>query len=495
MTPPSLGALRRRLFEALLARDETGPRFRTLAVAVAFTVLWGLAAAVERPAPDPETLQQWLGDPSALSAVIIRPFVYALYAIFHPSVWRHLIVPALVLGWALYTGAHYLNNLFELKGDNETLNYVLGALFGGAYEELEIKEGGLTAESRQRRVHTIGGPGYVKVHLGNAALFERPSGASAVYSATPQQFLRGFERLREEVIDLRDQIRQLDDMKVYTKDGVPVTAIQATVVFRVRGNQTRSKDLPYPYDETAVRRLIYGQLVGPEHRAKPWANTMEDLAREEIANYVGRHLLKELIAQKQKGSLPPPPTVIQDTSRAQSSPPTRRASATANARQPLTLSFYTDRFARRCDRLGVQLIWIGVGTLETPEEITQELVSAWYSEYEAIAKTGALNLQEERRKVRNSALMEFFRSLRDFWVERTRSPDLQKTVPQEDWPTPFDVVRLYAIKLRELRHSTNHPLEHDVDPAIRYLDQLAQPHFIGGLGLDFEDPDDEGDED
>lgn len=472
-------AIQQHLLQATLARDQQGPLYRIAGVGVAMTIIWCLAAVVERPVPDPELVALWqiLYDP--LEYLLYLPFLNAFYALLHPSVLRHLVLPLTVLFWGMYSGASYLNNLFELKGTGATLYYLLSSIFGLGYDEIEIKDGHLTPESTKKRVHAIGGPGLLKVHLGNAALFERPNGSSATYSARRRQFLQGFERLREEVIDLRDQIRNLGDMKVYTKDGVPVQAIQAEVVFRVRGNQPRSKDVPYPYDETAVRRLIYGQRVGPGHAAKPWTDTLADLAREEIAHYVGQHQLKELIAQKQKGMLPPPPTAVQDTSRASSSPPLSRAEATANARQPLTMSFYSEKFARRCEKLGVELIWIGVGTLETPAEISQELIDAWYAEYEAVTKAGISSLQDETRKVRNSVILNLLRSLKDFWIERTRTPDLQETTPVEEWPTPYDTVRLFSILLRELRQGTTAPLETDVDRAVTYLGRLAEPVIIG----------------
>jgi hypothetical protein len=478
-----LERLRQRLINAVLARDERGPLFRTLAVVVVMALIWLAAALVERPTPDPAVLEN-LAATQGAAYFIVAPFELALYALLHPSVLRHLFLPALVIALGIYAGASYLNNLFELRGVRKTASYLFGSLFGLSYDYIEVKDGGLTAESLTKRVHEIGGPGYLKVHLGNAALFERVGNRSSVYSATPHHFLHGFERLREQVIDLRDQIRSLGDMTVYTKDGIPVKAIQAEVVFRVASAQSRSQAAPYPFEEKAVRRLIYGQLVvEAKGKAKSWTDMLAELAREEIAHYVGSRLLKELIAQKQKGSLPPPPSANLDTSQNQGSPPTPRAQVLANAREPLTLSFYNNNFARRCEKLGVRLIWIGVGTLETPEELSQELIGAWYAEFEALIKNNALDLAKEKTNIHKAAIRSFLENLRDYWLKHTALPaDQQQPLPTAEWPSAYDIVRLYSIRLHELRRSTHQPLEPEVERALEYLEDLARPHIIGEEG-------------
>lgn len=479
----TLEALWHRALNAVLARDERGPLFRLLGGAIVMGLVWLLAALVERPAPDPETLARWLAAQGTLG-VLLEPFERAAYAIFHYTVLRHLVLPLVVIGAVVYTGANYLNDLFELKDVSATMAHLMSALFGLDYDTIEIKDGGLTPASKKKRLHEIGGPGYLKVHLGNAALFERPGHISHVYAATPHRFLHGFERLREEVIDLRDQIRPLGNLELFTKDGIPVTAVQAEVVFRVDGTPARSKENPFPFEDKAVRRLIYGQIVtDSQGHARAWTDTLAELAREEIAHYVGSRSLKDLIAQKQKGNLPPPPSAHLDGAQSQSNTPTPRSLAVINAREPLTLSFYTAQFARRCEKLGVRLLWVGVGTLETNEEVTQEMISAWSTEFEALAKTNALILPEEKNKIRKLAIQELLRSVMNFWAEHTRGPD-QQPLPQDEWPTAYDIVRLYAIKLRELRKSTHQPLDVDIDQTLHYLDALAQPRILGGRDED-----------
>jgi hypothetical protein len=448
-----------RALDLLLGRNRTSPLFRLGAVATGFMLLLAVAAALEFQSLD-----------------LLK-------------VLRYWFLPTAVLFAVLYGGARRLNDLFNLDETPEsifrTMEYLWGAIFGLAYDEIEIKDGALTPRSKKSRVSVIGGPGFLKIHLGNAALFELVNNTSIIYAAKRGQFLHGFERLREEVIDLRDQIRDLGDLPLYTRDGIPVTAVQAQVAFRVYSHQKRTERNPYPYDPHSVRRLIYGQLAGPGYTTRPWTDMVADLARAEIAHYIGQRRFKDLIAQKQKGMLPPPPSSAGDTTSAvQSSPPTSRAAATANPRRELTLSFYTESFARRCRQLGVELIWIGVGTLKTPPEVSQELIDSWQKEFIALTSISATTLENEARTVRRRAFWDFFNHIKEYWNTHTRTPSSESKVlqllPQSEWPLPFNIVSLYAIKLREMRRNAKAPIEPEIDAALEYLDQISGPRTLGG---------------
>lgn len=449
---------RRRALDLLLGRNRASPLFRFVAVTAGFLLLLAVAVVLEFPS-------------QSLLMVL-----------------RHWFLPTIILFAVLYGGARRLNDLFNLEETPEsifrTMEYLWGAIFGLAYDQIEIKDGALTPKSRKSRVSVIGGPGFLKIHLGNAALFELVNNASIIYSAKRDQFLHGFERLREEVIDLRDQIRDLGDLPLYTRDGIPVTAVQAQVAFRVYSHQPRTERNPYPYEPHSVRRLIYGQLAGPGYTTRPWTDMVADLARAEIARYIGQRRFKDLIAQKQKGMLPPPPSSAGDTTGAtQSSPPTSRAVA-ANPRRELTLSFYTESFARRCRQLGVELIWIGVGTLKTPPEVSQELIESWQKEFIALTSISTTTLENEARTARRKACWGFFNHIKEYWYTHTRTSSSEPTVrelkPKSEWPLPFDIVSLYAIRLGEMCSNSKAPIEPEIDAALHYLNEISRPHTLGG---------------
>lgn len=505
------------LVELLLARDENGPHFRTQAVAAFLVLIWFGAALVEHPAPDPARLAAWLEGAPAGVALVVKPFLIVILALIHPHVLRHLVLPIFLLWAGLRAGARYLDDLFELNDFSSAQAYMRSTLFGAFYDVLEVKDGDVTPESKLSPVYKIGGPGYLKIHLGNAALFERVGGTSTICGATQRQFLHGFERLRE-VVDLRDQIRKRDDMEVYTKDGIAVKATDIQVAFRLRSDkQTRDKDNPYPFDKKAVRRVVYGKAVGAD-RAPRWDESVAAMASGAVTRYIGSRLLKDLIAQKTKvGVTPPGQAEVVSSGHATPEKPVSRAEALANARRALSLSFYEEKTAKRFEEAGVELIWIGVGTLSTPEDVTQEWINAWHADIIARIKSSKINLEEQRRSGRARIIERLLGDVGDWWILNTTSASfvrsalsrkstagtganatiLGKAEPvvlddrspgfyilsQEDDRRATDMLNLYVMKFQELRQGLDpHLLPPKTDEALAYIGKLPGPKIIGDDG-------------
>lgn len=462
----------RRLLDGLLARDQSGPRFRAQAVAAFFILVWGAAALLERPAPDPSLLA---GQPA-----LVRPLAAAALALLSLETLRHLVLPALVVWLGMRAGARYLDDLFELKDPAAAETYLRLALFGGDYPVLEIKDGDVTAESKRSTAYRIGGPGVVKIHLGNAALFERVDGAADVVAATGSHFLHGFETLRE-VVDLRDQIRLRTDMDVYTRDGLRVKAVDVQVIFRVAGGgRARSQLQPYPFDAGALRRVVYGRAVAAGGLAPAWAEAVAEKASSVVTRHIGGHLLSQLIAQKEKQGIAAPAD--------REAPAARQAPAApppANARQQLSLSLYSEAAAREFAAAGVELIWIGVGTLETPEEVAQELIEAWQADLSARLKGGRYNLEDDERRARAQVLEKFVGEVAEWW--RRFAPSLAAAAPAAPGgpgraltrDPAADEVRLigfFHLKLSELREALagRAALPLDVEPALAHVASAAR---------------------
>ncbi len=403
----------------VLARDENGPRFRTQAVVGFFILVWGAAALIERPAPAPELMASLLQGQADLIALFLRPLLTAGYALIQLEVLRHLVLPGIIVALGVNAGARYLDDLFELKDLGAARDYLLLSLFGGPYPVMVIKDGEVTPESRRSTLYRIGGPGYVKIHLGNAALFERVTGASDLYAATAAQFLEGFERLRE-VVDLRDQIRQRSDMEVYTKDGLRVKAMDIQVLFRIWSNrQPRDQSNPYPYDPVAVRRVIYGKAVGSARQPVLWSEAIAELASSAVTNYIGGRLLRDLIAQKGKIGIPTANQAAAQsaitTGQVISSTPVPPGELPENTRRRLSLTIYSEATAQDFETAGVELVWIDVGTLDTPDEVEQELIDAWQADLIARVKSGRYNLADDTRKAQAQVLEKFAVEVADWW--------------------------------------------------------------------------------
>ena len=477
--------------DLLLARDQNGPILRFLAVAAFLAMLWLAAALIERPQPDAAYLEAALVGQSRLSAIFLRPVVVLLYALEQPQVWRHLILPLALVAFGLIAGANYINDLFELNDFGTSFAYLFGALFGLSYPFIEIKDGQVTPASKKTTLYKIGGPGYTKIHLGNAALFERIGGLPIIYRATHQTFMHGFERLREPV-DLKDQIYPGDDTKaaerasmdVLTRDGITIKAIDIQVMFRLWSDrQERNAQNPYPFEDQAFRRIVYGKVIGKEGET-PWKETALNLARQLVAGYIGRRPLKELIEQKGKVDLTQPFSPDQSGRVT----PNRRMQVTpmpSNTRRPLTLSFYDPAFVEQLKRVGVELIWIGVGTLDTPDEVNRELIEAWATDYIARVKASQFSQEEERRKWRAKATVELIQQVCNWWATASNRWDATSlfkdiSITPSNTPKAIEALNMYHLKLKELQLGLSpNELPLHTDTAIHCIGRLAGPHILG----------------
>ena len=489
------------MLNLVLSRDRHSPQFRFQAVLVFMLVLWLVAAIVEHPLLDTSALREGLGPLGAL----ISPVVVIVAALFHIEVLRHLVVPLIMVVLGLQAGARYIDDLFELNDESLALNYLNYAMLGnGSPGFIEIKDGAVTEATQNSALLRIGGPGYVKIHLGNAALFERVDGQPAIYRAGTA-FVNGFERLRE-VIDLRDQIRECDDLLVYTKDGVPVKVADIRVAFRLwSGEQERTEKNPYPFDDWALRRAVYGKIISAKFQSAPWTKTITSLAANAVARYVASHPMKELVAQKSRvGVVSPAHVEAVEAGEAMSGKPADPHAGPVNPRHPLSRSFYesTDTL-KQFKEAGVELLWIDVGTLQPLAEIEQDFINAWQVDSTARARSGEFRPDVEQRRGRAEIILtDVLKNLNDWCLtnnsEMTRylggdqfSGSSIKFRDEGKSPQFFDVgaqlhraralVDLYHIILNDLRHDLKgQPLDDETLTAIAYLHKLSKPAIIVG---------------
>lgn len=331
----------------LLDRGRAGARARlvlTLSLVVAY---WSLVTLVLDfpPVIAAETFERL--------PVFIAILLDVVTSFFSPQVIVFLF-PVLIAGvLALHLGAAYLTDLFELESTGIAYRYLLGAVFGLSYPVLTIDRGQVETLDQANPLLRIGGPGYLNLHLGFAAVFETIDGQPKIYGPTRERsefFIQGFERLRE-VIDLRDQLRQLDEVRTVTKDGIVVYARDVQIVFRAYGGEQRTAGSPLPVETRSVLSLAYGGQVGeagPSH----WTDTLPDLARNELEAFVAGRTLEEFLALPQQASK-------------------RREAGPTHVhipRRELTESFHTAARRARLRELGLELVWLGVGTWEVRDD-------------------------------------------------------------------------------------------------------------------------------
>jgi hypothetical protein len=350
------------VIDIILARTRMGAVVRRVVVIAPLAIYWFiLVMQAGFPGEVPAELRDRVG-----------PFAYFILNLgapfFHPKVLLNLLPVLMAILVGLFIGSLYLTDIFELDSFWIALQYLTASLFGLNYPTLRIDKGDLEkleAENYSNPLVQIGGPGYLRVHLGFAAVAETEDGLPRVYGPpgkdqVPEKtFMEGFERLRA-VIDLRDQLGKVPEVLAVTRDGVEVYARDAQMLFRVySGGQERSLETPYPYTVAGIRRLAYGQVVQDEKQHK-WEDALPTIVRREIHNFVARHTIEEFLALQPYRSL--------DGSDPEQSDQEDRPSSIHIPRRKLTESFHTDELRRRLQRQGLELAWVGVGTWEVRDE-------------------------------------------------------------------------------------------------------------------------------
>lgn len=448
--------------EIFLRRDHAGARLRLAMVGTSLAVYWlFLALTFDFPRVLPSAWVQFLAFPFN----VILDLVSSLVA---PIILVHLIPVAAALWLGLRLGAHYLADLFELESPSIASRYLRAAVFGLGYDSLKIAQGDLAKLNRNSPLFRIGGPGYLQVHLGFAAVLETADGAPRVYGPEGRRFIEGFERLRD-VVDLRDQVRHLDEVEAVTADGMTVRARDVQMVFRTfGGGQARNLQTPYPYAEEAIRRLVYGRAVNSEG-ADRWTDALGELARDEIQAFIRSLSLDSFLALQ----------------------PSRPSSGAGRSgensgegfhipRRQLTERFHTAEARERLRRKGLELDWVGVGTWEIREPSTADgglalgttIIDAWRDRQRA----QRLNMpdylaRQSDRGYRERTVAEI-RTLIEAWL------DGELNGPPRCWSTLRKTLERLEAMADELGPE-GAPDLNDIHPALAYLKDLTDPRELG----------------
>lgn len=358
--------------DILLQRTRLGGLVRLALLVFGITAVWFSFVVVTG----------FPGDLPAEWQTSLPPLVFTIINILAPFFHPHVLVLLLPLAAGFLGGIFltslYISDLFELESFWIAMRYLAASLFGLGYPSLRIDRGDLVeleSVNAQNPLMRVGGPGHLRVHLGFAAVFETAQGLPRVYGSraasheTREMFLDGFERLRG-VVDLRDQIGKADQVHAVTRDGIEVNARDVQMLFRVHGGgQQRSLENPYPFTETGVRRLVYGQPVHKDGQRK-WVDELPDLIRGEIRAFVGRHSIEEFLALQ--------PYRMLDELEPSAEVPTELGFGASFQipRRQLTERFHTPELRRKLQALGLELAWVGVGTWEVPDEGTSSSTDA-----------------------------------------------------------------------------------------------------------------------
>jgi hypothetical protein len=168
----------------------------------------------------------------------------------------------------------------------------------------------------------------------------------------------GYVRLRRgetvaQVVDLRKQSRSLP-VKARTRDGIPIET-SVNVSFQVaRKEPSAVTILPYPYDPGAIFGINYISSYRSENGILSWADRIVRTATGILVDELAQYSLDELYRPAQT-----------------SFPPRKRIAG--RMKQKLKAEF---------ESRGVTILGAGPGRLDVPDEVVEQLISNWQTEWQ-----------------------------------------------------------------------------------------------------------------
>lgn len=445
-------------------------------------------------------------------------FELPLLLLFSADRFRHVLMVALGIWLGFKAAGHYTTRLNNLYDDRLGEHFLLQTALANPLNVIDIKDAQVPFYQQRLPVFRIGGPGRVRVHLENVAVFEDVGGRDMIleptvtrepdwfrmylvagvtfvlafavaisigytpliiitllygfYQALRFTFFRDFiraeggarrlyryDRLRS-IIDLRDQQEKFD-VRGRSRDGVPLEARDVQVVYRVnRNGQQPSLKVPYPFSAEAVRRLVYHQGHGA------WQTAMAVAIQAEFRDFLGSHTLEQFLAMieapdslRSNGGLDS--TRLAGTRR---SAPNQsgRDSGEQKRNQFVSRNMLTERFYQAnigfSPIRGIELEWIGVGTWGGPvERLSGQHQEAWRitRQNEISRRPGALN-----RVQSDSRAAEFTRLVQSIALESYASLRTKKSLEEDDLRESLNA---FANFLRETLNSTFPQLKEHLD--------------------------------
>jgi regulator of protease activity HflC (stomatin/prohibitin superfamily) len=261
----------------------------------------------------------------------------------------------------------------------------------------------------------VGGPGFVYVGVGLAALCEKVGGPADVLG-TGMHFLRRFETLRE-VFDLRDQFRTLPELKAMTKDGIVITVREISMSFRVRtgNNRPRTETDPFPFSISALRRAAYNRVCGI-NGPTPWPDSVAGAIVGQIRSMISRRRLDDLIGPN-----------------------------APDARVEMLAEFNTSANRRKFGEMGAEVLWVSLGHFESPHQVAAQRIRTWQADWQKLAKVTEAEAQAERLKMEEQVRGEAVMNLIDSIDRSTQfSPDSGMTTADQFFVLLAETLEAYA---------------------------------------------------
>lgn len=330
---------------------------------------------------------------------------------------RYYLLPVVTGIIALFFGARYVQDIYNLNSYSSALQYLFASLFSVFYPFLRIENGqAVVNEDETNPLLEIGGPGYVLISPGNAVLFERLRRPSNVRGQGMHRISR-FESIKE-IVNLTDQHGVINHVSAASKDGIVVTVHD--IQFRYRCGQrasvlaNRSQNNPYPYSVHAIRNLVYnrGMRFRDGHtEVTPLDAAINFAIDGDILRYIRSHLLDAIIAprdEKEPESERDDPTEslgqkgYVDWKPAEVVPELQRTDPRSKIRRMMN----SPGTRRSFQNMGIELIWFDIGhfSFEDPA-VEEQRISTW-----SAALAGESSLLRAKGEAFGQALREMARA-------------------------------------------------------------------------------------
>lgn len=290
------------------------------------------------------------------------------------NVARYALVPLAAILGALFLGARYLQDIYELPRFVSALRYLLGSMFDGPPYNIFLLSGRLlpsltisdgradVADGDVNLLQRIGGPGWVSVERGNVVLLEYLHSPAKVLGPG-SHFIPRLQRVGE-IFNLEDQHWEAPPIVAATRDGIEVAVHDFQFGYRLASPShgtaatKRTTTVPYPFSAKSVWKLAYNRSVGANGKLTEWGRWVQNTLDNKITQYINKKSIDEIIAPTSGY----PHEEVQNTL---SSPEVRKDVI---------------------DRLGTEVTWLKIGRFDiNDEKIGREIkdyrLRAWFAQW------------------------------------------------------------------------------------------------------------------
>jgi regulator of protease activity HflC (stomatin/prohibitin superfamily) len=300
------------------------------------------------------------------------------------SVIRHFI-PVLLGAWlarrALY---RFLSTFYSLPEENDGKAFLKRLRRWRKPDKkatVSLDTDEFASKRGENPILRVGGPARAVVKRGNAVVTEINGRLARVLDAGSWLLAR-FE-YPFQIVDIRPQDHQKDEVKMITKDGINIKT-SVGVTFHVDPkDQSPSPEVQFPYDRLFARTAAYDQTVSGDGEVKHWKSATVGAAAGALSEIVANSRLDEL-AHPEHGGLKPFPSINREM---------RQVTRAKMAKQGVTV---TDT---------------RLGRFELPDEVLEKYLAYWrvYTDkkrrLEEVEGQAALLKEAEIARAKASALM------------------------------------------------------------------------------------------